>query len=42
VGIGAVTTLSAEPRVGTAEDGTPLESGKPTLSYGQFILRYIW
>lgn len=42
VGLGAVTTLSAAPRIGFAEGGEPLESGKPTLSYGQFILRYIW
>jgi hypothetical protein len=41
-GLGAVTTLNAAPRPGLTEEGGPVESGTPTLSYGQFILRYIW
>ncbi|MCY1023645.1 hypothetical protein [Pyxidicoccus sp. MSG2] len=42
VGLGAVTTLNAAPRIGFDADGNPLESDTPTLSYGQLILRYIW
>ena len=42
VGVGAATTLNAARRLGLGEQGEERESGKPTLSYGQFILRYIW
>ncbi|MCP3137531.1 hypothetical protein [Pyxidicoccus xibeiensis] len=42
VGLGAATTLNAAPRIGLGEEGQPLESGDPTLSYAQLILRYIW
>ncbi|MCP3099869.1 hypothetical protein LZ198_13420 [Myxococcus sp. K15C18031901] len=42
VGLGAVTTLDAEPRRGLGPEGRDAQSGKPTLSYGQLILRYIW
>lgn len=42
VGVGAVTTLNAARRRGIGPAGQSLESGKPTLSSGQFILRYIW
>jgi hypothetical protein len=41
-GLGAATTLKAEPRRGLGEQGQALESGEPTLSYGQLILRYIF
>ncbi|MCE9669646.1 hypothetical protein LY474_17770 [Myxococcus stipitatus] len=41
-GLGAVTTLNALPHRGLGPEGQTLESGEPTLSYGQFILRYIW
>ncbi|RYZ36583.1 MAG: hypothetical protein EOO71_31240 [Myxococcaceae bacterium] len=42
LGVGAVTTLKAEPRRGLGPRGMTQESGEPTLSYGQFILRYIF
>lgn len=42
LGLGAVTTLNSAPRLGLDADGNLQESDTPTLSYGQFILRYIW
>ncbi|MFP2924350.1 hypothetical protein ACLESO_03860 [Pyxidicoccus sp. 3LG] len=42
LGLGAVATLNGSPRSGIGEDGEPVESGDPTLAYGQLILRYIW
>lgn len=42
LGLGAATTLNAARRLGLGEQGEDRESGKPTLSYGQLILRYIW
>lgn len=42
LGLGAVTTLDAPRRRGLGPAGEALESGKPTLSYAQLILRYIW
>ncbi|MBZ4422877.1 hypothetical protein [Myxococcus sp. RHSTA-1-4] len=42
VGVGAVTTLNGSPQRGLGAEGQTLESGDPTLSYGQLILRYIW
>ncbi|MBU8899333.1 hypothetical protein DRW03_10245 [Corallococcus sp. H22C18031201] len=42
VGLGAVATLSAEPLQGLGPEGRDQESGKPTLTYAQLILRYIW
>jgi hypothetical protein len=42
VGLGATTTLNAPRRRGLGESGETLESGTPTLSYAQLILRYIW
>ncbi|MFP2912334.1 hypothetical protein ACLESD_46390 [Pyxidicoccus sp. 3LFB2] len=42
LGVGAVRTLNAAPRLGLSGEGSSAESGDPSLSYGQFILRYIW
>ncbi|MFY2561958.1 hypothetical protein ACN469_30470 [Corallococcus terminator] len=42
LGLGTVVTLDGEPRMGLGQAGRALESGDPTLSYGQLILRYIW
>ncbi|MBJ6760127.1 hypothetical protein JGU66_05090 [Myxococcaceae bacterium JPH2] len=42
VGLGAVATLSAEPLQGLGAEGRDQESDKPTLTYAQLILRYIW
>lgn len=42
LGLGAVATLDAEPRRGLGLEGQDEESGTPTLTYGQVILRYIW
>lgn len=42
LGLGAATTLNAARRLGVGEESEERESGDPTLSYGQFILRYIW
>jgi hypothetical protein len=42
LGVGAITSLSAEPRQGLDENGDPALSGEPTLSSIDLILRYIW
>lgn len=42
LGLGAVTTLNATRRRGLGTSGEIVESGRPTLDYGQLILRYIW
>ncbi|MFP2912686.1 hypothetical protein ACLESD_48285 [Pyxidicoccus sp. 3LFB2] len=42
LGLAFTDWLSAAPRIGLGEESQPLESGKPTLSHGQLILRYIW
>ncbi|WP_164021640.1 hypothetical protein [Pyxidicoccus trucidator] len=42
LGVGSVVTLSAASRRGIGEEGQTVESGDPTLAYGQLILRYIW
>jgi hypothetical protein len=42
LGLGAITSLSAEPRQGLAENGEPALSGEPTLSSIDLILRYFW
>ncbi|WP_144370118.1 hypothetical protein [Myxococcus stipitatus] len=41
VGIGGTVTLNGDPYPAQDSDGTQ-ESGEPTLSYGQLILRYVW
>ncbi|PTL82576.1 hypothetical protein [Vitiosangium sp. GDMCC 1.1324] len=41
-GLGGVAVLHAESRIGRDSDGNPAKSGRPTLYYGQLILRYIW
>ena len=42
LGLGGVTVLDAEPRIGRDVRGNPVMSGRPRLAYGQLILRYIW
>ncbi|XXF77457.1 hypothetical protein P2318_31050 [Myxococcaceae bacterium GXIMD 01537] len=42
LGVGAVATINGNPRFGLGEAGETLESGDSTLTYGQFILRYIF
>lgn len=42
LGLGAVRTFNAEPRPGLGAGGRQLESGEPSLSYGELILRYVW
>ncbi|NVJ23226.1 MULTISPECIES: hypothetical protein [Myxococcus] len=42
LGLGAVRTFNGEPRPGLGSRGRELESGEPSLSYGEIILRYIW
>jgi hypothetical protein len=42
VGLGVVDVLNATRRRGLGAEGQTLESGNPTLTSGQFILRYIW
>lgn len=41
VGIGGTVTLNGDPYLAQDSDGSQ-QTGKPTLSYGQLILRYIW
>ncbi|WP_147445640.1 hypothetical protein [Corallococcus aberystwythensis] len=41
-GVGAATTLKSEPRRSQDSEGQMRESGEPTLSYAQLILRYIF
>ncbi|NTX13893.1 hypothetical protein HUA74_17800 [Myxococcus sp. CA051A] len=42
LGLGAVRTFNAEPHPGLGARGRTLESGEPSLSYGELILRYVW
>jgi len=42
LGVGGVTTLSAEPRSGVGAEGESELSGDPTLIYVDLILRYVW
>jgi hypothetical protein len=42
LGLGTITTLSAEPRVGLDENGARALSGEPTLSSIELVLRYFW
>lgn len=41
-GVGAATTLKAEPWQSQDSEGQARESGEPTLSYAQLILRYFF
>jgi hypothetical protein len=41
-GLGAAAILHAEPRIGRNVAGDPGKSGRPSLKYGQLVLRYLW
>jgi hypothetical protein len=42
LGATVVRLLNAEPLLGTTPEELPAESEKPSLSYAQLILRYVW